>query len=168
MCKFIQLNSPANFSFVHCIPKVKRLFIKYFGYIQDDFSCVKNINDYIFSLRPFFWLILDYDENFMGFVYLDNIVGGNNEMFSAELTTVFEPAAWGSFTRYSAKIFLKKCFDELNLQKITANIYPDNYRVKNLLKDAGFTYETTLKNATKRNGKFQDIDIYAIYRSYYM
>ena len=57
---------------------------------------------------------------------------------------------------------------KLNLQKITANIYPDNYRVKNLLKDAGFTYETTLKNATKRNGKFQDIDIYAIYRSYYM
>lgn len=167
MCKFFQLNSLNVFT-LRCIPKVKKLFLKYFRYIQDDFSNVDDVVTYIYSLTPFFWIILDYENNFMGFVYLDNFVGGNGIMYSAELTTAFIPKAWGSFTRYSAKIFLKKCFTELGLQKITANIYPDNYRVKNLLKDAGFIYESTLKNATLRLGRMQDIDIYAIYRSYYI
>ena len=166
MCKFVQIVSLDNQT-LRCIPKAEKLFVKYFKYIQDDFSRVNDIYEYICSLAPFFWVILDYDDNFMGFVYLDNIVGNSGRMYSAELTTAFVPAAWGNFTRYSAKIFLKKCFDELGLQKITANIYPDNLRVKNLLKDAGFLYESTLKNATLRFGKMQDIDVYAIYRSYY-
>ncbi len=166
MCKFIQLTSSDDQP-LHCIPMVEKLFIKYFRYIQDDFSCVDDIKKYIYSTAPFFWIILDYEDNFMGFVYLDNIVGNSDSIYSAELTTAFVPEAWGDFTRYSAKIFLKKCFDEFGLQKITANIYPENFRVKNLLKDAGFVYESTLKNATLRFGKMQDIDIYALYRNYY-
>ena len=103
----------------------------------------------------------------MGFVFLDNFVGNKNKLYSAEITTCFDKKAWGSFTRYSAKFFLKMCFDELGLYKIRAQIYPDNFRVKNFLKDCGFIYESTLKNETLRGGKPQDIEIYALYRSYY-
>lgn len=164
MCKFIKPNHLT----LHCIPMAEMLFKKYFKYIQDDFSDINDTSKYFSSLSPFFWIILDYYENFMGFAYLDNFVGNSSVIYSAELTTAFVPKAWGIFTRYSAKIFLKKCFDELGLQKITANIYPDNFRVKTLLHDAGFVYESTLKNATLRFGKMQDIDVYAIYRSYYI
>ena len=145
----------------------KHLFSKYSKYIQDDFRSKEDFFDSISLVLPYFWLILDYKGNFMGFVYLDNFVGNAENLYSAELTTCFMPKAWGDFTRYSAKIFLKKCFDELKLQKITANIYPDNFRVKNLLKDCGFIYESTLKNTTLRQEKMQDIDIYGLYRSYY-
>lgn len=103
----------------------------------------------------------------MGFVFLDNFVGNKNKLYSAEITTCFDKKAWGSFTRYSAKFFLKMCFDELGLYKIRAQIYPDNFRVKNFLKDCGFIYESTLKNETLRGGKPQDIEIYVLYRSYY-
>lgn len=103
----------------------------------------------------------------MGFVSLDNFIGGGNILYSAELTTCFEKKAWGSFTRYSAKIFLKKCFDELGLVKIKVQVYPDNFRTKALLKSSGFEYESTLKAETMRGGKMQDIDIYALYRTYY-
>ena len=171
MCKFIQISSDTfaktNSFLLRYVPEVEKLFIKYYKYIQDDFSDISNLKSYILSLMPYFWIILDYDENFMGFAYLDNFIGNRRKLYSAELTTCFHPKAWGCFTRYSAKIFLKKCFDELGLQKVTACIYPDNFRVKNLLKSSGFIYESTLKNATLRFGKMQDIDVYGLYRSYY-
>lgn len=171
MCKFVQITSKSflcMYSFLlHYIPAVEELFIKYSKYIQDDFADMDNVWAYIISRIPYLWIVLDYNENFMGFVYLDNFIGNCEKLYSAELTTCFQPAAWGSFTRYSAKIFLKKCFDELGLQKITACIYPDNFRVKNLLKTSGFIYEATLKNSTLRFGKMQDVDVYGLYRNYY-
>ena len=103
----------------------------------------------------------------MGFVFLDNFVGNKEQMFSAEITTCFDKKAWGNFTRYCAKFFLKMCFDNFGLYKIKAQIYPDNFRVRNFLKSCGFEYETTLKNETLRAGKPQDIEVYALYRSYY-
>ena len=44
-------------------------------------------------------------------------------------------------------------------------MYPDNYRVKTLLKNAGFVKEALLKNETLRNGKLQDIEVYAVFKN---
>lgn len=167
MCKFISINSPFYDSFALCsLPALEICFHKYFKYFQDDFSNITDVMQ-IIQNNPYFWLIFDSDDNFMGFVFLDNFVGNNERLYSAELTTCFERRAWGNFTKYCAKFFLKKCFDELGLQKIKAQIYPDNFRVKSILKTSGFIYECTLKNETLRGGKLQDIDVYALYRTYY-
>lgn len=147
--------------------KAQNSYKKYFKYLQDDFSLLVDIKDLIGCVNPYFWLILDYENNYKGFVFLDNFTGNNQKNYSAELTVCFDKNCWGNYSKYCAKIFLKKCFDELELEKIKAQIYPDNYRVKTLLKSAGFEYETTLKNETIRNGKMQDIDVYALYKSYY-
>lgn len=151
------------------IPNIKNCIRSYYKFLIDDFSknCISDIYSFVESISPYFWVITDYDDTFMGFVFLDNFTGNENKLYSAELTTCFERGAWGVFTRFAAKIFLKKCFDELGLVKIKAQIYPDNFRVKTLLKSSGFTYETTLLNETLRLGKPQNIDIYAIYRDYY-
>lgn len=172
MCKFKQIllaQNTYNYAILRYIPEIKTCFCKYLKYLQDDFSPFKdeNILNIISSLAPHFWVITTKTDDFMGFVYLDNFTGNKNFLYSAELTTCFDRKAWGSFTRYSAKFFLKKCFDEYGLHKIEARIYPDNYRIKALLKSSGFEYESTLKNATMRLGKFQDIEIYGLYRSYY-
>ncbi len=171
MCKFRRLvfNTLSGSSLdLHYIPLIKKCWAKYSKYIQDDFSSLEDNNSILHLFdNVMFWVVLDYEENFMGFVFLDNFVGNKNKLYSAEITTCFDKKAWGSFTRYSAKFFLKMCFDELGLYKIRAQIYPDNFRVKNFLKDCGFIYESTLKNETLRGGKPQDIEIYALYRSYY-
>ncbi len=172
MCKFEKiiigttLDTSVN---LHYIPFVQACFKKYFKYLQDDFSTYSaaDIKEFIIDKSPFFWVVLDYEDTFMGFVYLDNFTGGGKVMYSAELTTCFDKKAWGSFIRYSAKFFLKKCFDEFGLSKIKAQIYPENFRVKKLLKDCGFVYESTLKNETIRLGKLQDIEVYGLYRNYY-
>lgn len=170
MCKFIPISywcKLTPYVPLHYIAKLQSCFNKYSKFLLDDYSDFSH--DVISYVRqsPFFWLILSYDNQFMGFVLLDNFVGDEFNNYSAELVTCFEKHAWGSFTKYSAKIFLKKAFDEFGLYKIKANIFPDNFRISKLLKSAGFQYETTLKNETMRNNKLQDIDVYALYRTYY-
>ena len=171
MCKFRRLfldSGAINSSSLHYIPFIEKCWKRFSKYFQDDFSSYFIKDSFIKCIsNPFFWVVLDYEENFMGFVFLDNFVGSDGKLFSAEITTCFEKEAWGSFTRYSAKFFLKKCFDELGLYKIKAQIYPDNFRIRNYLKDCGFVFEATLKNETLRAGKPQDIDVYALYRNYY-
>ena len=168
MCKFEQLIIKPRFftKYLHYIPELQNCYNKYYKYLQDDFA-PKNIYSLIEAVAPFFWLILNGKKEFAGFVFLDNFIGSKDKNFSAEITTCFDKKAWGIFTRYSAKFFLKKCFDEFGLYKIKAQIYPDNYRVKQLLKSAGFCYEGTLYNETLRNGLMQNLDIYSLYRSYY-
>ena len=171
MCKFKRLvfdSGTISSSTLHYIPLIEKCWHKYSKFIQDDFSLLTDKNSLLkFICNPFFWVILDYEENFMGFVFLDNFVGNQNKLFSAEITTCFDKKAWGIFPRYSANFFLKMCFDYYGLYKIKAQIYPDNFRVRKFLNDCGFVYESTLKNETQRNGKSQDIDVYALYRSYY-
>lgn len=172
MCKFVNLikkSGTIDSPILHYVPLIEKCWLKYSKYIQDDFSFLTNetsIRNFILR-NPFFWVILDYEEHFMGFVFLDNFIGSKNKLYSAEITTCFDKKAWGNFTRYSAKFFLKMCFDTLGLYKIKAQIYPDNFRVKKFLKDCGFVYESTLKNETLRTGKLQDIEIFALYKSYY-
>ncbi|MBE7712817.1 MAG: GNAT family N-acetyltransferase [Cyanobacteria bacterium SIG26] len=173
MCKFIQMDLSAGLQSItslRYIPDVKKCCHKFLSYLQDDFSVVdkSDILGFIQKNSPYFWLILDnLNDEFMGFVYLDNFVGNEKLLFSAELTTCFDRKAWGNFTRYSAKFFLKKCFDEFGLYKIKAQIYPDNFRVKTLLKSCGFKKESVLKNETLRLDKLQDIEVYSLYRDYY-
>lgn len=166
MCKFIRLTSDNLFTNLHYIPLVWGSYFKYFWYLQDDFADIEtDILSFIKNCIPYFWIILDINNHYMGFVFLDNFVGNKKALYSAELTTCFEKRAWGDFTKYSATIFLEKCFEELGLSKIKALVFPDNFRVKTLLKNSGFNYETTLKSETLRGGKPQDIDIYSLYKT---
>lgn len=170
MCKFIQVgyNPQKNIFYnIQYITQIHSTYRKYAKYLQDDFALAdKDIYSFLKNC-PFFWVILNPKNEYMGFVFLDNLCGNEDILYSAELTTCFEKQAWGEYTKYCAKIFLKKCFDELGLYKIKVQVYPDNYRTAALIKSSGFKYECTLKNETLRCGKPQDIDVYSLYRDYY-
>ena len=160
MCKFKRMSS-LSFYDLHYIPQVINCYGKYAKYLHDDYA--ENFG--IFSACPNFWVFTDYSDEFMGFVFLDNFTGSRRTNFSAEITVCFDKKA--CFVRYSAKFFLKKCFDDFGFYKIKALIFPDNFRVKKLLTQVGFEYETTLPDETLRNGKPQNIDVYSIKRTYY-
>ena len=163
MCKFKHIIFYPYSSNLHYIPQILNCYGKYAKYLQDDYA-----QDFgIFLSCPNFWVVTDYSDEFMGFVFLDNFTGNGKRNFSAEITVCFDKKAWGSFVRYSAKLFLKKCFDDFGFYKIKALIFPDNFRVKKLLTQVGFEYETTLPDETLRKGKPQNIDVYSMKRTYY-
>ncbi len=143
------------------------LYIKYSKFLDDDYALNnKNVYDYFINLidrtYPLFFVIVENDF-LIGFVYLDNIIGDSKRLHSAELTTCFNKCYWGDYTKKCARIFLNYCFKKYGFKKIKALVYPDNFRVKTLLKKAGFEKEALLKNETLRDGILQDIEIYSAF-----
>lgn len=168
MCKFVQVIYKPSLNLLlnlHYIPDIQRCYKQFAKYLQDDFAKFdENIFFYLEQSFPFFWVVLNEDNEFMGFVALENPCGDEKTFYSAELLTCLDKKAWGSFSRYSANIFLRKCFEELGICKLKALVFPDNFRTSTLLKTSGFKYETTLPTETIRFGKPQDIDVYARYK----
>lgn len=143
------------------------LYKKYYKFLDDDYAQDKlNLRNYFANLilrtAPFFWVITENDI-VSGFVYLDNIIGNSSKLHSAELTTCFDKRFWGNYTKICALIFIKHIFQKYNFVKVKALVYPQNFRVKNLLKFSGFEKEGILQGETFRNGKLQDIEIYSIF-----
>lgn len=144
------------------------LYLRYSKYLDDDFAADgRSLFGYFIEnterLLPYFWVV--FESNTMrpaGFVYLDKISGDSNTLHSAEVSACFFKEFWGGFTYKSGRKFLKICFETLGLVKLKAQIYPQNFRVKTLLKKLGFKKEGYLKSETCCCGKLQDIEIYAL------
>ncbi len=158
MCRFIPIKEE-YMAFVSC------LYNKFKKYLEDDYN-EDTLAGLIKRTSPFFWVILS-DTSPAGFVYLENFIGDCKKLHSAEVTTCIHPKFWGSFSKYCAKIFFKKCFDEFGFQKIKALVYPQNYRVKTLLKTSGFIKEAELLGETMRCDRLQNVEIYSLFRTYY-
>ena len=147
------------------------LYIKYLRYLEDDYALNNsNVYDYFFNLiqrtSPFFFVITEGDL-VSGFVYLDNLIGDGKRLHSAELTTCFDKRFWGDYTKRCARFLINYCFETYGLKKIKALVYPDNLRVKTLLKNSGFVKEAVLKNETLRNNKLQDVEVYSVFSQFY-
>jgi len=161
MTEFVNpLVSPAYFG------QALLLYLKYSKYLNDDYAyCGKNVYEYFLNLvkHTLFYVILEGDI-VSGFVYLDNITGSEGNFHGAELTTCFNRHFWGNCTKICAHMFLNYCFKKFGFKKIKALVYPENFRVKTLLKAAGFKKEALLKKETIRGGKPQDIEVYSLFK----
>lgn len=173
MCKFIRIKSykPLNDNekYSKYIEKINELYQRYSKFLFDDFFVEKQngVDELIENLSPYFWIITDRNDNFAGFVFIDDFVGNENKFFSAEVSVCFDKKYWGNFVRYSSKFFFKMCFDVFEFYKIKAQFYPQNKFVKKLLQDCGFEYEVTLPSETLRKSVPQDIEVWSLYRKYY-
>ncbi|MBQ3310624.1 GNAT family N-acetyltransferase [bacterium] len=168
MIKFVKLKIDRinkQFKNITFIEDVFRLYQKYNRYLNDDFVKEKSLLDVVINTiernTPFFWVILK-DNKFAGFVFLENIIGSDKNIHSAEITTCFKKEYWGHFTGLAAKKFIKYCFKKLKLKKLKAIVYSENFRAFSILKSAGMSLEAELKAETMKNGKLQDVKIYSI------
>ncbi len=144
------------------------LYLRWQKFLDDDFAHRKGtffeyFVDLVERISPFFWVIVR-DGNAVGFMYLENITGCRENLHCAEVIACFDKSVWGKYTKESSALFIKFCFEELEFTKLKALIYPENSRVKTILRQTGFTKEATLKAETQRRGKPQDIDIYSLWR----
>jgi len=172
MSKFIKIiinRKSREFKNIEYLPEVIKLYEKFSRYLHDDYFLKSNSSsiDAVIALvektAPYFWVVIDKKSGkFAGFAFLDNWVGAKNEFHSAEITTCFNPAFWGSYTKFCARKFIKYCFKNYKLKKIKAYVFPQNFKVKTLLKRSGFHKEAILKAETVKNGQLQDIEVFAI------
>lgn len=171
MSKFIKIiinKKRNNFRNLEYLPGVIRLYERFSKYLHDDYffnqgSKTEAIINLVEKTSPYFWVIVDKKNgNLAGFVFLENLIGSENILHSAEITTCFDPKYWGYYTKICAKKFVKYCFKNYKFKKLKASVFSQNYRVKTLLKLSGFLKEALLKAETIKNKKLQDIEIYSI------
>lgn len=172
MSKFIKIiinRKRREFRNIHYLPHIISLYERFSKYLHDDYflqkqkSTVDSVIDLIERTSPFFWVITEKKtDKFAGFVFLENPVGAKENLHSVEVTTCFEPEFWGKYTKTCAKKFVNYCFKKYKFTKLKAYIFPQNSKVKTLLKKTGFKKETLLKAETLKNGELQDIEIYSI------
>ena len=169
MVEFVNLiidRKQKRFENIQYFSEVLFLYLRYNKFLDDDYALNgKSFYEYFLGLverlSHFFWVIL-CDKKVSGFVFLDNIIGDAERLHSAELTTCFDKAYWGSYTKYCAKLFINYCFKNLKLKKIKAQVYPHNFRTKAILKQSGFEKEGYLKSETLKENRYQDIEIYSV------
>lgn len=175
MTKFIKIivnKQRKEFKNIHYLPHVIRLYEKFSKYLHDDYflqnqkSSVDAVVDLVEKTSPFFWVIMsEKNSKLAGFVYLDNWVGAGQNFHSAEIITCFEPEFWGKYTKNCAKKFIKYCFKKYKIKKLKAYVFPQNVKVRTLLKKSGFKPEAILKAETVKNGELQDIEVFSIIKS---
>lgn len=174
MSKFIKIIIDKNrkeFKNIQYLPQIILLYERFSRYLHDDYFLQDQISsiDAVIALiektSPYFWVIIDEKSSkFAGFVFLENWVGAKNKFHSAEVTTCFSPSFWGSYTKACAKKFVKYCFKKYKFKKLKAYVFPQNLKVKTLLKKTGFKKEAVLCCETVKNGELQDIEVFSIVR----
>ncbi len=172
MCKFVRLiidRKNSRYQNTEYLSNVIFLYLRYAKFLNDDYAqqvSFTNIVDMIEKCGDMFFVMLNEEnDEFAGFVYLDNPIGNTEKVHSFEITTCVERKYWGNFTKKAAVSFFKYCFTDLGLKKVKAQIYPFNYRVRYILKFAGFKKDGILRGETLKNGKMQDIEVYSLLKS---
>lgn len=172
MIKFVKLRinkAEKIYKNIGFLEFVYYLYKKFKKFLIDDYAnkdLLDEIIDIVEKATPFFWVILD-NNDFAGFVFLENIVGNENKFHSAEVTTCFKPEYWGVFTKKVAKKFVRYCFKKYKFKKLKAKVFKENFRTAAILQAAGMKFEAELKAETMKNGKLQDILIYSVIKRWY-
>jgi len=167
MIKFVKIKINRNkkqYRNINFLEDIYNLYKCYSRYLEDDFVSADLLDEIIRTIEinfSFFWVVLK-NEKFAGFVFLENITGNKDNLYSAEVTTCFKKEFWGNFTKQVAKKFTRYCFKKLGFKKLKAKVFKENVRAASILRAAGMKFEAELKAETMKNGKPQDILIYSV------
>ena len=100
-------------------------------------------------------------EDIVGAINVNEIVRGSFQ--SAYLGYyAFEPFAGRGFMRAGMRLAISRCFGELSLHRLEANIQPDNARSIALVKSLGFHLEGLSPRYLKIGGRWRDHERWAL------
>ncbi len=110
-----------------------------------------------------FGLVVKEDQRLIGTVGLVHIQAAER---SADLgISIGEVAYWErGYGREAAELMVRYGFEELNLNRIGLQVYSDNWRAIRCYQKAGFVHEGCLSQAAYRNGRYQDVYLFAMLR----
>jgi len=112
----------------------------------------------IIRVEPIY-LTFECNDQKVGFVEFDVRVYNRNAYLTYYVTKTFRGKGFGKVMLAES---IDYAFSEMNMHRLTAEVYEYNESSVTLLKSLGFSEEGRLKEAKFHNGKFWDIIVYGI------
>lgn len=106
-----------------------------------------------------YWALINQQQQFVGVFSMYHI---NTNYRKAEIGYWMFPEFWGKgFGAEAITAIVSFAQNELNLHRIAAEIEPENVGSWKLLKKLGFELEGTFRDYEYRNGKYNDLQVWA-------
>ena len=141
------------------------------SHFRTDFSRMtkKDVQKFILDAQNFHqyrhYAIVDDEDKYLGTISLKEIDLVN---MKAEYAIVLRKEAMGKGVAYHAsKMILRIAFQELGLNKVYLNVLSNNKRAIELYERLGFKFEGCFRQELLINGKFEDLNWYAIIKESY-
>lgn len=71
------------------------------------------------------------------------------------------------YASHAVQLMIEYCFNELNLNCLTANVIGDNFDSKSLWEKFGFVVDGVLRSRVYKNGHYKDVIAYSLLRDDY-
>lgn len=133
-------------------------------YFKSDKPYIQRVFEIIQAYIPYFWVFyrIETGES-LGFCYFYDIIPAKNKIHSVSATICFKKSARGLPALIGAKKLILHAFSTLDIAKIKAECFSDNFYMPNFLTKLGFEYEATLKNETIVNNEAKNLEIWSIF-----
>lgn len=95
MIKFVKIKLDRKnkiYKNINFLENIFNLYQKYENFLNDDYTqpdLLEEVLSIVERTSPFFWVVLSEDK-FAGFVFLENIIGNEKNLHSAEITTCLD------------------------------------------------------------------------------
>ncbi|MCL4561324.1 MAG: GNAT family N-acetyltransferase [Chloroflexi bacterium] len=124
--------------------------------IKDDLEKENPKNDaYVFGIHTI------TDDRLIGFVALDDILWSHGHGWLG--IGIGDPSARGKgYGTDAMRVILRYAFEELNLYRVSLNVFEYNQRALSVYLKVGFTEEGRMRNAIHRDGRWWDIVFFGI------
>lgn len=112
-------------------------------------------------------IVLKEEQKPIGRIFLSRV---DEKLQSIDITRIYigeEECLGKGFGKESMLLILKYCFDDLGMERVTLDTFDGNEKASNLYKSLGFIDEGTLRNATKKNGVFYNLNLKSMLSSEY-
>lgn len=130
------------------------------GFSEMTIEDVKKFIQTSFDEKNQHFAIVNENNEYMGTISLKNINKIDN---NAEYAIVTRAKAHGKGYAFQAtKEILNYAFNELNLHKVYLNVLEENERANKFYKKCGFRYEGMSKEILYINGRYHNLNWYAI------
>lgn len=103
----------------------------------------------------------------IGRIYISRL---DEKLQSLDITRIYigeEDFIGKGFGKEAMKLALKYVFEDLNMERVTLDTFDGNEKASKLYKSLGFIDEGVLRHATKKKGKFYNLNLKSMLKNEY-
>lgn len=149
----------------------KKEYVKEFLSIDEGRELKDVISDYYLRLKDEtcidFTLVDRQNNNPFGRLFLSRI---DNHVDSCDITRIYigeESYLGKGYAKEALKALLEFLFEELKMNRVTLDFFDGNNKASKLYESIGFVHEGKMRESTKKNNTYYNLNLMSIIRSEY-